>query len=115
MSFGSNLKQLRSEKGVSQEELSKKIGVHSNHLSRYERDLASPSIEVAKKLAEALDASLDQLVFGGEQSVETSISDQELISLFKGIQNLSDKQKDTVKEFLSAFVLKNNLKQQLSL
>ncbi len=38
--FADNLKRLRTEKGISQEDLANKIHVHSNHLSRYERGLS---------------------------------------------------------------------------
>ena len=115
MSFASNLKAFRTEKKISQEDLANKIGVHPNHLSRYERGMASPSIDVVQKISEVLDVSIDQLVLGKEQNIETAISDRELISLFKKIQLLSDKQKDMVKEFLSSYVIKTNLQQQLNL
>lgn len=114
MSFGANLKQFRTEKGLSQEELAQKIGVHANHLSRYERDVASPSIEVVEKISLALDVSIDRLVFGKESDIEGAVTDKELISLFKKVQLLNDKQKDTVKDFLSAFVLKMELKDKLA-
>jgi transcriptional regulator with XRE-family HTH domain len=62
--FGENLKRLRVEKNISQEEMAKKIKVHANHLSRYERGLSAPSIEVVEKMAKLLDVSIDELVFG---------------------------------------------------
>jgi len=114
MNFASNLKAFRTEKKISQEELAGKIGVHPNHLSRYERGLASPSIEVVQKISEALDVSIDQLVLGKEQNIESALTDRELVSLFKNIQLLSDRQKEMVKEFLSSYILKNDLKQKLA-
>ena len=33
------------------------IGVHYTHVSRYERNLAAPSIDIVKKICEALDVS----------------------------------------------------------
>ena len=51
--LGKRIKLLREEKSISQEELAKKVGVHTNHLSRYERDLTSPSIDVVIKMAQA--------------------------------------------------------------
>ncbi|MCB0739500.1 MAG: helix-turn-helix transcriptional regulator [Chitinophagaceae bacterium] len=47
--FGDNLKRFRVEKNFSQQELADAIGIHSTHVSRYERNLALPSIEIAKK------------------------------------------------------------------
>ena len=114
MNFGTNIKRVRTEKGISQEELGRRISVHPNQLSKYERDQAAPSIDVVQRMAEALEVSIDTLVFGAEQKLDASISDRELISLFNGVQLLSDRQKDTVKDFLSAFVLKQDLKEKLT-
>jgi transcriptional regulator with XRE-family HTH domain len=114
MNFGTNIKRVRTEKGISQEELGRRISVHPNQLSKYERDQAAPSIEVVQRMAEALEVSIDTLVFGAEQKLDASISDRELISLFNRVQLLSDRQKDTVKDFLSAFVLKQDLKEKLT-
>ena len=109
--LGKRIKLLRSEKSISQEELAKKIGVHTNHLSRYERDLTSPSIDVVIKMADALDVSIDFLIFG---DMKPELSDRDLVSLFGKVELLTDRQKETVKDFLSAFVLKADLTQKLT-
>lgn len=112
--FAESLKRCRTEKGISQEELAKKIKIHPVQLSRYERGQSAPSIEVVQKIATALDFSIDELVFGNEDiKAKQSIKDRELLSMFRKIQLLNDKQKDTVKDFLSAFILKSELKQKL--
>jgi len=61
MSFGSRLASVRKEKKISQSELATNVGLHINALGRYERDETIPSIEVAAKLAKALNISLDYL------------------------------------------------------
>ncbi|CAA0230171.1 helix-turn-helix transcriptional regulator [Tenacibaculum maritimum] len=109
--LGKRIKILRGERNISQDELAKKIGVHTNHLSRYERDLTSPSIDVVIKMAEALGVSIDFLIFG---DMKPSLNDKDLVSLFNKIELLTDRQKETVKDFLSAFVLKADLTQKLA-
>lgn len=111
--FGSTLKKMRSDKGFSQEAFAKEIDVHVTNLSKYERNISIPSLEVAKRIALTLETSLDILVFGNK-TIEDDINDNELATLFKKAQLLSDKQKDTVKDFLSAFVLKADLTQKLT-
>ncbi len=113
MSFGKNLKDIRVEKNISQAELAEKIGVHTNHLSRYERDLSNPSIEVVANIAKALDVSIDELVYGKANNTEAGLNDRDLIGLFKKVQLLNTKQKQTVKDVLDAFVLTADLKKQL--
>lgn len=73
---------------ISQEELAKKIGVHAPIIGRYEREEVKPSIEMAVKIAQALEVSLDFL---------TGLSDVELDKATTGIitdlQLLSDTDK----------------------
>jgi len=113
--FAENLKKCRTEKGISQSELANKIDIHVTHLSRYERGLSLPSIEVAQKIADVLEISLDELVNGGEDlKIQKTIKDRELLNLFNKVQILSEKQKETVKDFLSSYILTNELKQKLA-
>jgi len=113
--FGANLKKFRTEKGFSQEAFATKIGVHVTNLSKYERNKSIPSLEIAEKMAEALDISIDEMVYGQQnEKARIQIADNELLNLFNKTQNLPDDQKKTVIELLSAFLLKANLKQQLT-
>jgi len=111
--FGTILKNLRTQKGFSQEAFAKKIDIHVSNLSKYERNISIPSLEVAKRMAETLDISIDRLVYGEDKAKET-ITDNDLLSLFGKAQKLSEKQKETIKDFLSAFVLKADLTQKLA-
>jgi len=113
MTFAENLKQLRADKKISQADFAKEIGVHVTHLSRYERGLSSPSLEVIQKMAEVLNISIDMLVFGSDNA-EESINDKELITLFKKVQNLTDNQKQTIKDLISAFVFQKDIQKQLT-
>lgn len=47
--FGKNLKELRSEKGFPQESFASKDGIHVTNLSKYERNISIPSLEIAEK------------------------------------------------------------------
>ena len=113
MTFSKNLKQFRTDKKISQADFAKEIGVHVTHLSRYERGLSSPSLEVIQKIAEILNISIDTLVFG-TNTAENTIDDKELISLFKNVQTLADNQKQTIKDLISAFVFQKNIQKQLA-
>lgn len=113
MMFSENLKQLRTDKKLSQADLAEKIGVHVTHLSRYERGLSSPSLEVIQKIAEVLEVSIDTLVFG-QKNIEESINDTELATLFKKAQHLTQKEKQTVKDLINAFVFQKNIQKQLA-
>lgn len=57
--IGTKLKELRQERGLSQEELAQRIGTQPPQLSRYENGKSKPSIPVAKKLADELGVTID--------------------------------------------------------
>jgi len=61
MNFGSIVVELRKQQGISQTALAEQLGIHKNVLGRYERNEVLPSIEIARKIADILDVSLDYL------------------------------------------------------
>ena len=56
--FGALVRQLRLEKGMSQEHLAELCGLHRNYIGAIERGERTPSIVTADKLAKALDLTL---------------------------------------------------------
>ena len=99
MSFGKRLLDARKRKGVSQEDLAKDLGTKGPVIGRYERDEMKPSIEVAAKMAELLDVSLDFLV--GKTDV---LLDSKILNRITEIQKLSVEEQKTVFSFLDAFL-----------
>lgn len=69
MTFGQKMSFCRKEKKLSQAELGKQSGINGDIIGKYERDEMKPSIETAKKLADALAVSLDYLVGDGDLKV----------------------------------------------
>lgn len=115
MSFGDNLKKIRSDKDISQGDLAKMIEVHATHISRYERNLTSPTIDVLKKIADALEVSSDSLIYGSdEQIIHDKINDPELIQLFHKVQLLNEENIKSVKAMLNAFVFQKEILKRLS-
>jgi transcriptional regulator with XRE-family HTH domain len=59
--LGARLKELRKAAGLSQEELSVKIGIEAKYLSRIETAGCYPSVLVLEKVAEALEIEMLEL------------------------------------------------------
>jgi len=59
--FGNRLKTVREEKELKREDVANKIGTSAAIVGRYERNERTPSIDIAKNIAEALEVSLDYL------------------------------------------------------
>ncbi len=53
-SFAEVLREIRQEKGLSQEELADRAGLHRTYISQVERGLKSPSLRSLEQIAQAL-------------------------------------------------------------
>lgn len=82
--IGVILKDLRSEKNATLEEVAQSIGSTKSLLSKYERGASEPGLRNLKKLADYYDVSLDYL-FGFTDEKHPVISSEKLNDLFSGL------------------------------
>ena len=60
--LGNNILELRKKKGLSQEELSEKVGVTRQTISNWELNETQPNPEQLKLLSKTLNVSVDELI-----------------------------------------------------
>lgn len=101
MSLGQKITKIRKEKKLSQVDIASYVGVSRDAISKYERDDIIPSVENAKKIAQALGVSLDYLV-SEDDSLE--VVDVDMLNRMKEIQRLSEEDKNTVIKIIDAFI-----------
>lgn len=99
MTFGEHIATLRKRKGISQSELGKTVGTSGDIIGKYERDEVKPSVEVASKISDVLEVSLDFLL--GKTSVEL---DKKTLKRLQEIEKLSDADRTHLFELLDAFL-----------
>ena len=99
MSFGKRVAELRKQHKISQEELSKKIEVHQNVIGRYEREEAKPSIEIASKLADIFNVTLDYLVGKSELLI-----DEDILTRTLTIQKLPENDREHILFTIDAMI-----------
>lgn len=104
MAFGSIVAQLRKEQGISQTDLAKQLGIHKNVLGRYERNEVLPSIEIARKIADILDVSLDFLT--GKVDVEM---DKTIRQRILEVSKFDEDDKMHIFSVIDAFVAKRKI------
>lgn len=105
--FPTRLKELRIQKGFSQEDLAKMVGLHKNHIGRYERGDSQPTADKIRKLADTLGVSGDVLLGNTTQDqAKIQIGDRDLLNLFSEVEKLSSEDKEKVSDFLDAFLMK---------
>ncbi|MCM1224496.1 MAG: helix-turn-helix domain-containing protein [Lachnospiraceae bacterium] len=62
MSLGENLKNIRIERGFTQEQLASAVDVNRVNLAKYENGTKVPSVAVLTEIANALECSIDGLL-----------------------------------------------------
>lgn len=58
-----NLKKLRKERNLKQIDLAKEVGVTRQSMSYYELGMTRPSLDKAKKIADVLDCTIEDIFF----------------------------------------------------
>ena len=91
---------LRKEKGWSQTDLADRSRVSREMIGKYERGKAIPSVDAAKKIADAFEVSLDYLVGEGINSA----FDKKTVSRLQEIQNMDSKSKDNLFNIIDAVI-----------
>lgn len=82
-----NIKNLRKEKGMSQEELAAKLNVVRQTVSKWEQNLSIPDSEMLISIAEVFEVSVSQLI--GE-TVEINDTESELEKISRKLENLNE-------------------------
>jgi transcriptional regulator with XRE-family HTH domain len=114
-SFGQRLKEAREAKGLTKDKFGKLVKIHYSQIGRYERNEASPSADVLKKMANVLDVSTDYLMNGTTQDLaQENITDKTLINQFNRISELTEENKTVVSKLIDAFLFQQEMKQKLA-
>jgi transcriptional regulator with XRE-family HTH domain len=100
MNISNIISQLRDKNGLSQSDLANKSQVSRVMIGKYERGEAIPSIDAAKKIADALGVSLDYLV--GETS-QTSF-DKRTLERIQELELLEESKKQTLYDLIDTYI-----------
>lgn len=92
MTFGERILTLRKKNKWSQDDLAKMIGTSAPIIGRYERNEIKPAIDTAKKIADALDVTVDYLI-GGSDIVALN---KKLLQRIEDIEKLEEEDKEQV-------------------
>jgi transcriptional regulator with XRE-family HTH domain len=92
MKIGDKISSLRKQKGLNRDELGKIVGTSGAVIGRYERDEITPSVEIAKKMADALEVSLDYLT----GSTNFVIQDKKMLYRLELLQKIAQPERDRI-------------------
>lgn len=98
-----------------QTQLAELAGISYAQVGRYEIKGAQPPAEVVKKIADALDTTVDFLISGDtDEKAASALKDAELLQQFRAVEQMDDDDKHTIKKLIDAFITKRKI-QQLAL
>lgn len=99
MTFGERITHQRKQKKWSQDELAKRIGTSAPIIGRYERDEIKPSIEVAARIADELEVTIDYLVNG-----TAVLLDKKDLKRLQDLQKLSEEDRKHILSTVDALL-----------
>lgn len=105
MPFAQRLLALRKDRGLSQQALADRVGLHVTLVRRYEAGKTQPSIDALRRIALALSVSADVLLFDDD---ERAPSDDLRLHL-EAIEHMPPEQQHIIREVLDALVLRQQV------
>ncbi len=100
--FGNRLLALRKGRSWSQPELGKQVGTSGAIIGRYERGEITPSIEVARKLADAFGVTLDYLI--DDKEMPNILQNQAMLARWKEIDSLEAPEQERILSVIDSLV-----------
>ena len=102
--FPKKLKALRLKNGWSQGQLGKKIGADLQRISKYERGVMWPTMELMVRLAKVFDVSVDYLIREEKNLAVGKIKNRELLHKIEEVNGLPEEDQNIIISFLDAFI-----------
>lgn len=103
MDFATRLADARKERGLTQQALADRVGIHVTQIRRYEAGTSSPTLDVLAKIAVAMNVTTDSLVFGEHDRDP----DEDLRLSYEATRHLDPDEREMVKGLIEAVLLKH--------
>ncbi len=100
MKTGRIIAQLRQDKAWSQNDLARQADISHVMVGKYERGDAIPSLEVAKKIADAFEVSLDYLVGEGQNAS----FDKKTLKRIQDLELLEESKRKTLFDLIDTYI-----------
>jgi transcriptional regulator with XRE-family HTH domain len=100
--FGKKMAALRKERKMTQDELAKLLNTSISVVGRYERDEMTPSVEVAKNIANFLNTTVGYLL--GETDNADLFKDPAMLNRLNELENMEAQDKSHILHVLDGFI-----------
>ena len=103
MDLATRLAAARKERGLTQQALADRVGIHVTQIRRYEAGTSSPTLDVLAKIALSMNVTTDSLVFGEHDRDP----DEDLRLSYEATRHLDPDEREMVKGLIEAVLLKH--------
>lgn len=104
MDFAHRLVALRKDRGLTQQALADRVGIHVSNVRRYEAGTSAPTLDVLRNLALALNTSADSLLFDED---ERGPADDLRLAFEAASARLDDEGKNLVRALIEGVMLRH--------
>lgn len=98
--IGARIKSIRIKKKLTQEQVSEKMGIHTNYLSSIERGMENPTLNTIINLSNSLGVDIGEIF----KSLQVEDKKQRKVLLRSLIKKADDKQLKMATEIMSAII-----------
>lgn len=110
-SIGENIKRIREEKGLTQQQLADLVSMHRSNYSKVESGQRELSVTALSKVAKYFEVTLDELVYAeGPMPKEVTIEDKATLEQVRLIGELEPEDKATIFKLIDTFLTKKKFK-----
>lgn len=102
--FPQRLQSLRTRRNLSQDELAKRAGLQATAVSHFETGTRKPSFDNLRRLADALETTVDYLM-GRTNEPESVVTEGD--QLFRDFQNLTAEEREFARDFMASLAKKS--------
>lgn len=104
MDFATRLTDARKQRGLTQQALAERVGIHVTQIRRYEAGTSAPTLDALRNIAIALGVTTDSLVFEADERGPT---DPDLRLHLEALDHLDPDEQTTVKQLIEAILLRH--------
>jgi len=111
MGLGANIRTLREQRSIKQQEIADLIGMHRSNYSKIETEQREISVSALDKVASFFNVSIDELVhLDGELPQEVEIEDKTTMEQLKLMQELDEEERSMIFKMIDSLLTKKKFK-----
>jgi len=113
MNVAEKIKEIRTNKGLSQKEVALSVGIDQAQYSRIESGKVEPTLSSLEKIADALGIKVVEL-FNDEKTVDVNSYDKTIVERLRLLDELEETEKNSIYNIIDMAVSRKRLKDTLA-